>query len=403
MKKQIVALLFLVMILFIPAFGEEKTSDNDALRINFDVGSIKFTVPKGFTCTSNTEDNLSFENDDYAYLKILMCNSDGYSLQECMDHLDDFVYYDTASVRNVTTINGIQMFAMDYIYNYSGLNIYGDYIGTVDESDDTLYIFNYFATRPINDADEANIHDLMQSIETVALSEEQRPTPLPAITSNPTSMQDNKLITFRDAPWGISFKEAEQLFPEYQLSSAFTGENMRVYPIEEIVTDESKHDYEYNDINIPAYCYEHEFQVAGYTTSGIHLYFAYTPVDGILTHKEEDTALYAAKYEFEPANIDYVADDLTRKLSSIYGEPDKDGARSSYSFNYTWTLWWGKDHTAVALTKKIPNKSSSNGEIWISYYTTDGFDWLQTASDAEKERLLRLENAAAESGDTSGL
>ena len=403
MKKQIIALLFLFIISFIPALAEDLTSNSDSLQINLDVGSIRFTVPKGFTITSNTKDDLVLENDDYACLKVLMCDSKGYTLEECIEHIDEYVYYDSIEDISKEMINGIAVFALDYIYNYSGLDIHGNYIGTIDESDNTLYIFNYFTTRPFNSADESNIRDLMQSIDPITLSEKQHPTPLPSITPKPTIMQDNKLITFRDAPWGISFTEAEQLFPEYQLSSAFTGENMRVYPIEEIVTDECKHDYEYNDINIPAYCYEHEFQVAGYTTSGIHLYFAYTPVDGILTHKEEDTALYAAKYEFEPANIDYVADDLTRKLSSIYGEPDKDGARSSYSFNYTWTLWWGKDHTAVALTKKIPNKSSSNGEIWISYYTTDGFDWLQTASDAEKERLLRLENAAAESGDTSGL
>ncbi len=403
MKKQIIALLFLFMISFIPALAEDLTSNSDSLQINLDVGSIRFTVPEGFRITSNTADDLSLENDDYAYLKVLMCDSKGYTLEECIKHIDEYVYYDSIEIRTKGIINGIELFALDYIYNYSGLDIYGDYIGTVDESDDTLYIFNYYTTRPINDADEANIHDLIQSIEAKMLSEKQRPTPLPAITPKPTIMQDNKLITFRDAPWGISFTEADQLFPEYRLSSAYAGENMRVYPIEEIVTDKSEHDYEYSDINIPAYCFEHEFQVAGYTTSGIYLYFAYTPVDGILTHKEEDTALYAAKYEFEPANIDFVADDLTRKLSSVYGEPDKDGARSSYSFNYTWTLWWGTDHTAVALTKKIPSQSSSNGEIWISYYTTDGFDWLQTASDAEKERLLRLENAAAESGDTSGL
>lgn len=192
MKKHIVTLLLLLIIFIIPALAEDKASNDNDPRITFDVGSIKFTVPVGFTCTSNTEDDLSFENDDYAYLKILKYNTEGYSLQDCMDHLDDFVYYDTITVRNVATINGIQMFALDYIYKYSGLDIYGDYIGTVDSYDNTLYILNYYATRPFNEVDVNNIHDLMQSIHVKTLQETPEPTPTPIVepTATPAPVFD---------------------------------------------------------------------------------------------------------------------------------------------------------------------------------------------------------------------
>ena len=222
-------------------------------------------------------------------------------------------------------------------------------------------------------------------------------------TTEPAETVFEQEITFRGAPWGISFTEADQRFPEYSLSSSMAGEMMRIYPIEEIITDKSEHDYEYRDINIPGYCFNHEFQVAGYTTSGINLYFAYTPVDGILTHEEKDTALYAARYEFEPADFESVAEDLSNKLTALYGESDRDGYRSSYVYEYNYTVWWGENDTGVALTRKEAKDDDLDNEIWITYYTTEGFDWLQAASDAEKERLLRNERSAAESGDTSGL
>ena len=188
MKKRIISLFAVITICTILVLAAAEESPASGPRITFDVGSIKFTVPEGFTCTSNTEDDLAFENNDYAYLKILMYNTDGYSLQDCMDHLGDFVYYDTIAVRNVTTINGIQMFALDYIYTYSGLDLYGTYIGTVDESDSTLYILNYYATRPFNDADETNIHDLMQSLQVRTLQTTPELTPAPTIEPTATPM-----------------------------------------------------------------------------------------------------------------------------------------------------------------------------------------------------------------------
>ena len=185
MKKLTISLLAVITICAILALGIAEDNPVSGPRISFDVGSITFTVPEGFTCTSNTEDELSFENNGYSYLNILMYDTNGDTFQDCIDHLDDYVYYDTIAVRNVTTLNGIQLFAMDYIYNYLGMDIYGSYIGTVDESDNTLYILNYYATHSFNDSDEANILDLMQSIQITTMQE--TPTPTPAPTVEPTA------------------------------------------------------------------------------------------------------------------------------------------------------------------------------------------------------------------------
>ena len=215
--------------------------------------------------------------------------------------------------------------------------------------------------------------------------------------------EENKEIQFRNTPWGISFTEAEKLFPEYDLYG-MTGEVMKFYPTMEIYTGsyDWNHSPEYHDINIIGACWNDEFDVAGYRTSNIELYFAYTLVDGIITHEESDSKMYGARYKFEPADAQSMIEDMKTKLSSLYGDIDEDGKDDGFVWDYTWWIWKGANNTAVALTLE-DDKDSERDEVWVSYFNYDGDKWLFEASDGEKERLLRQERAGAESGNTDGL
>ena len=79
---------------------------------------------------------------------------------------------------------------------------------------------------------------------------------------------------------------------------------MKFYPTIQLYSDTytKEFDFEYHDINIPATAWNKEFMVAGYKTTGVTLHFAYKVIDGVITHKEEDTLLYGAQYEFTPVD-----------------------------------------------------------------------------------------------------
>ena len=215
--------------------------------------------------------------------------------------------------------------------------------------------------------------------------------------------ESDKEIVFRDTPWGISFTEATELFSEYRLYGS-TGEMMKFYPIVQLYSDtyDTKNAPEYHDINIIGNGWNHEFTVAGYTTSGIRLHFAYKVIDGVITHEESDSMMYGAQYLFEPADAEAMVNDLTTKLSSLYGDIDDNGTRNLNGiWDFKWWIWKGANNTAVSLTWKTSEEYKD--EVWISYFTYDGDKWLYEASDGEKERLIREEKSGADSGSVDGL
>lgn len=218
MKKLLLVWIALILFSAVPACAEDDASD---LRIDLDVGAIRFTVPEGFRITSNTADDLSLENDDYAYLKVLMCDSKGYTLEECIKHIDEYVYYDSIEIRTKGIINGIELFALDYIYNYSGLDINGTYIGTIDESDNTLYILNYFITRSHKRIDEITIKNLIHSIQ---FRNPPEPTATPAPTTSAYFDYD-ELVMNPDSYKGLHYTIVGNIFRISDSNLHFNGSN----------------------------------------------------------------------------------------------------------------------------------------------------------------------------------
>ncbi len=223
-----------------------------------------------------------------------------------------------------------------------------------------------------------------------------------------TSVQNKTVeITFRDIPWGTSYADAKELLSDLDLWK-LTGESYKTYSVEDITLGDYKGiSFEKNDINIIGNTWNSHIDVAGYTTEDITLFFAYVPVDGVLTKTEEDSALYGARYEFKPENLSEAADDLEEKLSSLYGEPDSTKTDSDIWGNkYTYITWTGKRNTEVVM--KICDSSQCSlsfyyDEIYISYVWLKGDELLQTACDTLIQNEKDAESEVYGNGSTGGL
>lgn len=224
-------------------------------------------------------------------------------------------------------------------------------------------------------------------------------------TSADSSATASAEIQFRNLPWGISLPEAEEKLGWSIWGLA--GEYMKTYSIDDIVLgDYEGIRFEYSDINIIGNVKTEDISVAGYTTSDVALYFAYVPKDGVVTHEEADSALYGARYEFEPKNREAMVKDLKEKLTSQYGAPTRTSNRSDLMGNkYNYVYWLGANDTEVVLCDTEAKKDSSiyKDEVKICYVWLKGDEMLQTASDAEKQAAENAESSNYGNSNTDGL
>ena len=220
----------------------------------------------------------------------------------------------------------------------------------------------------------------------------------------------DKEITFRDIPWGTSYAEVQQILNEFDWYD-MSFDIMRHYPVEEVITDDYdyySYDFKNGGINMTAQPFTNkETSVAGYTTSDIELFFAYTPVDGILTKEDSASALYGARYEFEPQNLSEMMSDLKGKLSSLYGEPDDQKEDTDFWGNKTTIIYWkGHNDTVVALRGMDSSGDTSNlydDELWIVYAWEKGDDLLSAADKAVSSVNSAIEASSYGNDDTGGL
>lgn len=217
--------------------------------------------------------------------------------------------------------------------------------------------------------------------------------------------QTDKEITFQDTSWGTSYTEIDKKFSSYQLYD-MRGKLIKTFSVDQIITDEGGIDFEYNDINVVGNTYSPESKVAGYTTKDVTFFFAYKPVNGLLTKELSDTMMYAARYEFATTDLEVMEADLTSKLSGLYGEPDAtDSGSNMWGTEFKYVYWYGANDTGVALIVHHPtvNTFLSEDSILLVYFTRQGDQWLQEASDAEAAREAQGKNATPDAGDNSGL
>lgn len=215
-------------------------------------------------------------------------------------------------------------------------------------------------------------------------------------------------ITFQNIPWGTDYVTVKNSHSEWELW-AISGEAFITPSVDAILEDNdySGLDFEYNDINIIANSFAHKIDVAGYVTSDLDLYFAYVPVNGAITGNKADSALYGAKYTFEPKNTAKMANDLVSKLTSLYGEPDEVKSDVNWVGEKTdYTHWSGKNDTELMLVVVDTSNStwdSSEDKIVIAYAWRKGDSLLQTASDTLAEIDTANEQEVYGNGITDGL
>ncbi len=277
-----------------------------------------------------------------------------------------------------------------------------------------IFAFMFFVidTEMENDqiTQESNLNDEEISEPTATEELIPEPTKEPEETKTPTGIPTEKMkkeIIFMDTPWGVSYEEVNKKFPDYNLM-CLAGEHYKTMSCDDILLgDYNGIEFEYSDINIIGSALNKEVEIAGYVTSDLKFYFSYTPVDGVITKTEKDTAFYGAQYVFSPKNLKNMQKDLLEKLTSLYGEPSESNTDSDLWGNkFTYTYWYGASDTELVLKTQDTSDDSTEiyeDEITISYVWRKGDELLQNASDLLKEQAIKEEAEAYDNTNTDGL
>lgn len=212
--------------------------------------------------------------------------------------------------------------------------------------------------------------------------------------------ETDKEILFRNIPWGTDYATVEKDNPDWNLYK-LSGAIYDVKSVKDVLHGGSGYtnDYEYTDINIISHNWNDlALNVAGYTATSVNLYFAYVPVNGILTRDEKDSALYGALYKFGKVNDVFpIEEDLKTKLSKLYGAPDKTDSDQSWTgkIDYRYIYWYGANDTVVCLYIR-DSKDSEDSEFCISYAWQKGDDLLKAANQNEMDRVSAADSAIKE-------
>lgn len=228
---------------------------------------------------------------------------------------------------------------------------------------------------------------------------------------NPSSDTPSNIeIQFRNIPWGTNYADVQQLLPDFDWYD-MSFENMKHYPVEEVLTDDYDNhsiDFSNTGINMIATPFTiKETNVAGYTTSDIQLFFSYMPIDGVLSKNDAATALYGARYTFNPNDLSSMSADLIDKLSSLYGEPNNTTKDTDIWGNQATLTWWYGSNDTVVVLYALDSSNDSTGfyddELWISYAWQKGNELLKEADAAVSASNVADEALNYGNGNTDGL
>lgn len=288
------------------------------------------------------------------------------------------------------------------------LNIFAPtFMKYVDESREENQVYEEIQSASVEDmADDPN---KISSVEPGNILDEQTPESKDQTEASELDKDivSEKEIIFNDIPWNATFPDVSEKLSDWDLWN-ISGEEYKTCSVDEILIGDYKGiEFEYGGINIISNAFNGEQKVAGYTTSGIALYFSYLPIGEYLTYEEKDTALYGAQYVFEPVNLQDMYDDLVQKISEIYGEPNKQIKETDLWENqYTYTYWYGANNTELVL-KSLNSENDTtelyDDEIYLTYAWRGGDELLKNASDAVKKEKSDKEKDARGESDLSGL
>ena len=245
------------------------------------------------------------------------------------------------------------------------------------------------------------------------ITESPTVTEMPSVTEDPTPTEPEEVvsdveITFRDIPWGTSYTSVNEMLGSLSFLP-IAGEGYVSPSVDAVLLDNDIEgiNFEYNDINIVASALDPELDVAGYTTSDVSLYFAYSVENGTVLKTEENSQLYEAQYRIEPTDLQSAKVDLIEKLSSLYGSPAKESeSRNIFDHFETYTYWYGANDTELVLKTEDTSNDTTGffvDVITISYAWRGGDTLLQSASDALAEEARANESNIYGNSSTDGL
>lgn len=214
-------------------------------------------------------------------------------------------------------------------------------------------------------------------------------------------------VVFRNIPWGTNYTTAKSICSDITWYN-YSSESHYADTVKDIVGIGEDYDAINQNINMYAYSSSSsKISVAGYSVEDVNMYFAFTPnPSGMLTHDDNNTALYMASYTLEPADYEGVFLDLQNKLSSIYGNPiDTYSETSIFGDKYTYVTYHSGDAKVYLKLHDQTNSSwkIGNNKIYI-YYVWDN----ATIALRQADTAITLENSANEAknygnGNISGL
>ena len=179
-------------------------------------------------------------------------------------------------------------------------------------------------------------------------------------------------IEFRDIPWGTNYDKAvAKIGIKFHERS---GDFFYVEPVNDLIFGhgESSYEFQNNDLNIWAQnalfsLAMSDIKIGGFSPAAISMYFAYVPVNGILTRETKDSKLYAASYTLDESSDVDVLSNIYGKLVSIYGEESKKGTHNNDG--YVYYIWTGTEDTALVL--KAMQGYNDSVEIIYAWYGGD--------------------------------
>lgn len=148
-------------------------------------------------------------------------------------------------------------------------------------------------------------------------------------------------------------------------------------------------------------------KVAGYSAS-VTLSFVFPIVDGKVLYSADNAQFYKAIYKLdELEDMPAAFDDLTTKLSSLYGTPEDKSYYNSFAGLDTpkaW-LWYAKDGSLVFLAMYYDTYSKKYDEVWITYAAPKTDELLNTLIAQIKQEAIEAEEAERlkNSTNTDGL
>ena len=174
-------------------------------------------------------------------------------------------------------------------------------------------------------------------------------------------------ITFRDVPWGSTPGEAEAILGPASGSRSFVYSGFVT-----IYTDGRGLSTYYNGGS-----------VAGYAVPRITLDYVYPVLDGKILRDDSLAVICSGRYVIEDVgDIHAVMDDLTAKLSTLYG---------SYTQSIHGRLWTDIKGNTITL-------QGGDTSVYLLYYPSYRDALLEAAAQAiaaeraEQEELLRIQN-----------